>query len=592
MSSSNRQTPSLDASAATWSRAARRWAIGILLVAGMWRAVLAFALPCIARDGVTFCWYARDLGEHGLAYFNTPGTKQHPLYPLTILGTQRLLTTLGLPEAPLTWQVAGQIVAWIAGMAVVVLAGVLTWLLIPRIGAAVDRTRATCCAMAFAAVLPLNVQHAAEVMSDQLHLAFYLAGVCLFMRLDRWWGAAGCGLASALAFLVRPEGIAVAPAGLLVAWRDARIPGARRRAATSALILAGFLLCALPFWSLTGKLTIKKDLDHWLERSAATVAPMDAATPNHNAFLSREPRDELPNHTRFAPTHPRGFLAKLETYDLAWYAVAPWLLYVLFRAGRVVIPLLAIGPLINVRHRWLRAPLIGLAACAAMHLALRALVLYRDGYVAPRHLLVVVMLLLPFAAMLVARILELTDWQSDASRTSVETAPRRQTRPVRLSPASACIFLAMVFLPLMFRSLYLPNAADAHLPTAAAWLRDHDPSISSKRILSGSSGSRVAFYTGAAWSFWYETPEQYEAMCNVIAREEPDYFVIETGAGFEREGKAAAIERLRDEPRFATKLQDEHQLPIHGGHTLHIFTFRWPGPETQGSAQPRPTSAP
>jgi len=71
--------------------------IGILAVAGLWRAVIAITIPCISRDSVTFCEYARELGQTGIAYLRQPTTQQHPLLPICVLAGQRTARLCGAP---------------------------------------------------------------------------------------------------------------------------------------------------------------------------------------------------------------------------------------------------------------------------------------------------------------------------------------------------------------------------------------------------------------------------------------------------------------------------------------------------------------
>jgi predicted membrane-bound dolichyl-phosphate-mannose-protein mannosyltransferase len=251
-------------------------AVGIIVVAAGWRAVIAATMPCIARDSVTFCEYARDLGNEGWAYLRRPTTHQHPLFPLTVLATQRLGRVLGVADSPLTWQRSGQVVAGLAGLALVLLAGLLTRRLVRRVELPIDPNAAAVGALALAALLPLNIWLSAEVMSDQLHAAFYLLGAWAMLRLERTRSAALCGVAGALAYLTRPEGLVVILAAL-AALVALRIPW-RRRLLGMFTLLAAFGVCASPYWLATGALTAKlgKNPLDWL-RGEETVAAIPAA---------------------------------------------------------------------------------------------------------------------------------------------------------------------------------------------------------------------------------------------------------------------------------------------------------------------------
>jgi hypothetical protein len=158
--------------------------LAILILAGLWRAIMAALLPAISRDGVTFCWYARDLGEQGVAYLRTPAAQQHPLFPALILAVQRPAGWLGAPDTPLTWQRSGQVVCWVAGMAVIGLTGAIAVRLVRRLGLPLDERLAALLAMLMASVLDLNTWLSSDVMSEQVHLALYLAAVLLLLKLE------------------------------------------------------------------------------------------------------------------------------------------------------------------------------------------------------------------------------------------------------------------------------------------------------------------------------------------------------------------------------------------------------------------------
>ncbi len=517
-------------------------AVGIIVVAAGWRAVIAATMPCIARDSVTFCEYARDLGNEGWAYLRRPTTHQHPLFPLTVLATQRLGRVLGVADSPLTWQRSGQVVAGLAGLALVLLAGLLTRRLVRRVELPIDPNAAAVGALALAALLPLNIWLSAEVMSDQLHAAFYLLGAWAMLRLERTRSAALCGVAGALAYLTRPEGLVVILAAL-AALVALRIPW-RRRLLGMFTLLAAFGVCASPYWLATGDLTAKlgKNPLDWL-RGEETVAAIPAAHVS-DAMVSR-PAGAL---TLLS-------LAKLQPLELPAYALLPWVLYTLFRAGRVVVPLLAAFPLVALRRQALRPPLVGLIGCMVGHLTLTLILLHQHSYLAPRHLLVVVMLLLPFAAIALI-------WP-------FRTAARSWQRVAAVGLVIAAL------LPLAGYSLRVPNAADDYLPEAARELARQDPEISAKRIMSGSSPRRVVFYAGARWLPWYEAPEYLDALRRHILAERPDYFLFETGTGYERAGNEAVLTVLESDPDLAGRSRRVLLRDIPGPAQLHAFAFDW-----------------
>ncbi|MFH1748048.1 MAG: hypothetical protein ABIG44_13515 [Planctomycetota bacterium] len=532
--------------------------IGILLLAAVWRAWIATSIPCISRDSVMFCWYARDLGAQGWEYLRQPATAQHPLFPVTVLAAQRVARLFGAPDTPMTWQASGQVVSCLAGMALVVLAGAITLRLVRRLNLPIDARLTGCCGMLLAALLPLNVWHSAEVMSDQLHAALYLLGVFALLKLDNWKATLLCGLAAGLAFLTRPEGLVVMLAGIITAASD-RGSAWKVRFGRSVVLVSVFLIFAGPYWLTTGTLSSKKNPLNWL-RSSDVAIRMTPATDDDRVAHGFSRGEHESRHSPCAPpSNTFGYrsplLARLQLLDLSWYAIVPWALWMVLRAGRVVIPLLALFPVFNLRKRWFSPPLIGLTACMVGHFILTMLLLYKYHYLAKRHMLVIIMLLIPFAAMLLCRLLELT-------------------RQRRGGVVPALIF-GICLLPLAVYALRQPNHADKFLVEAAQELVNRDPEISQKVIMGGSSIRRIVFYANARWKYWYEAPDDYEGLQRQIITARPDYFIIETGPGFERRGNQNVVEQLGDDVQLAATLKSSATTLIPEGGELHTFLFDW-----------------
>ncbi|MEW6251780.1 MAG: hypothetical protein AB1716_14135 [Planctomycetota bacterium] len=520
----------------------------ILVAAALWRGLVAVNLPVIAKDGVTFCWYARDLGASGLNFLRSESAHQHPLFPALVLGVQRAAAGLGAPDTPRTWQYSGQLVAGLAGLVVIALAGALAARLIRRLELPLNARLAALLAMAFAAVLDLNVWLSADVMSDQLHLAFYLGAVFVLLELATARAALLVGLLSGLAFLTREEGFVPALAAvfaLLMARRHARAagqiaPSHRGLAARAVLVLAGFLVCAAPYWAVVGQFSGKKNVFDWLRGEA--TAHQDV--PENG--VSDRPCDAL-------------MCAKLETVDLPWYAVLPQALYKLLRAGRVVIPVLALPALLSLRRRLLAPPLAGYTACLAGHFTLTLLLLAHYGYLDPRHMLVVVMLLAPLAGMQLSRLVSLL----------LDLRRRR----------AAAVLIAVFLLPSALYALRMPNRQDAFLARAADWLIGHDPHRAGRRLVCSQSGRRIAFYAGLRAEPWSEDPND-PALPVALRDPAAGYFAIELEApaqeDFERRGNRALLECLMNDPTVAGNLRCVHVEPAPDGVELHLFAIGQP----------------
>jgi hypothetical protein len=364
-------------------------------------------------------------------------------------------------------------------------------------------------------------------MSDELHLAFYLLGVWALLKLDGAKPALLCGVAGGLAFLTRPEGLVVVVAGLVALAVD-REASWRQRVLRGAALLLGFLICAVPLWTVAGTFTLKKNPLNWL-RGGDDVALLTW----HGWPL---------------------MLGRLQLMNLSWYVLVPWALYQLFRAGRVVVPLLALPPLINLRRRLLQTPLAGLTACLAGHFALTVVLLAHYHYLDQRHLLVVAVLLIPLAATLLGRLIELA-------------------REIRSRVLGVLVIVCV--LPLALYSLGRSNVEGKYLVDAARWLRGHDPQIRAKTIMSASSERAVVFYADARWVYWYDGPGAEPNPAAQILRDRPDYFVLATGAGFERDGNVKVAAELRENAQLAGRIRELDTLPAANKGRLYVFEFDW-----------------
>lgn len=464
------------------------------------------------------------LAEDGLAAIRDPRFDQHPLFPLAIRGVYGALTSIGFAEAPLTWQRAGQTVTFIAGMALI---GVIVWLTIwlsRGLAAAVHPVSAAACAALLAALLPLNVWLSADVMSDQLAAVFYLLGAVFLTRLTCSRMSLLCGLSAGFAFAVRPEGATVVLAGFLVLisqWRQ----GAWRFTKSGVALAVGFLMVAAPYWTLSGKLSAKEDKQRVEEfsRAAAIKAPIA------HAALTRK--------------------------NVGWSEAVILALYHVFRAGRVGVILLALIALAHFRRSWAAPPLLGPLACVAGHFALVTALQTRHGYLDPRHTLMIVLLLIPFAGMFLACI-----WEQAAKR--------------HMAWAAALVSVA-VLAPLALYAARVPNEADASISRMAAWLRAHEPLQKEMRLLGGASERRIAFYADLTPHAWAENLPTLEQRVADLRREilesgpgyRPDFFAIETGSDDERRDNAEIVSRLQRDPAVGPRLTPLHIEPRPEGQT-------------------------
>ncbi len=520
-----------------------RSAIVILASALVLRLILAITLPCVSRDGAAFCTYAQQLRAQGVGYLQTPDAVQHPLFPTLIGASFAALRSCGAPATPTVWIVAGQIITLASGLGVILLTGALCRLVAERCSGAVRLSVARNFGWLLAGFLPLNVWHSADVMADELHLCFYLGAVLCFARSSARRAALGAGILAGLAFLTRQEGALVALVAVVFLIAHCRRDGARRVVARVVLVLVGFALLAGPYWWLTGSFSNKKDpLELLLGSVTAPPATVSVAS------------SELVSAPVAARRGP--IAARLERQDPGWLMLAPTVVHELFRAGRIVIPLLAFVGLVMIGRRLGDSHNRFLMMLLVSHVAVLALLLKREGYLAQRHLLPVLSLLMPYAVLALVGVMD-------------RLRARRHS-------AGAMVVLAVVFLPLLLYSLRQPNHADRFLVDAARRLREFDPTIAGRRIMSGSSARRVAFYCDAVWLSWPEQPEFAHRLVTMLQEQRPAYFLIELGDGFETEGNRKLVGKL-ETSGIAETLERVLEQPRPQGGVLRAYRLNWQG---------------
>lgn len=533
MNAPNSTAPALPAAAVRPAprRTARALAAVLLLALG-WRLVLAWQMPCLARDGVNFCTLAQRLDEQGLAALRDESFEQHPLYPAALLGVVRLAAAGADRADPWVWQRAGQAVSLAAGMAVVALAAALAARIARRLAAAAPAGRCAVFAALLAALAPLNTGLSADVMSDPLHLAFYLAALLALIQPERLGAMAACGALAGLAFLTRPEGALPALVAPLLALRTAGLPWPRRiaHAAAAPLLLA---LLALPYAVCAGKLSPKLDKQGVEEFRAALVGGAASTAP-----------------VQHTPPHVAALLRR----ETAWYEALPIAVYETLRGGRFLAPLLALPLLWSQRRNLGNPALRGPLLCLLGHLALASWLIFHAGYLHPRHTLVASSILLIYAAIWLAR----------------QTAPRPAAPPgTRLGWALALL----AFATLVLYALRVPNAGDGFLVRAAERIRAAQPPAGAL-LLGGNNERRVSFYAGLRHQNWNENkpPEQrFADLRNHLLHFQPAYFALETGPGREVAGNDALLEQLAADPTLVTRWRPLLAESGPGAAVLHVF---------------------
>ncbi|HMQ14454.1 MAG TPA: hypothetical protein PKC49_00625 [Phycisphaerae bacterium] len=488
---------------------------GLILIGALaWRIVLAALMPAISRDGVLWCWFARDLGLRGLRLLREDAYDQHPLFPALVLALQRAGQLAGATDGPLTWQTAGQAASILGGLGVIAASGVLGLRLGRALGGPGRAQRVSLWSMTLAALLPLNVWLSADVMSDQIHLALYLLAVALLTNTPGWPPAALGGACGGLAFLTRPEGGSVALVALAAMALRALRKRSARPLAPALATLVGFAVVAAPYMLIIGGVSPKAD---------------------------KQTLDELHHGAAASPQELPLALAALRRDDVSWWQAGPRAALETLRAGRVVLPALGLAALLMLRRRWTDEPLSVAVGCLLVHFALIALLVKRHGYLDPRHTLVIVALLTPLAAL------------------SLSAAPEwaRGDRQRRWTIRG---LMLLTVAPLVLYALRVPNGADVHVPRAVTWLRNADGALHGRTLLGGKSERRIAFYAGMRYIEWSEgqpTAEaKADALRDLLRAFEPDYLAIETGSADELSDNERVLRALREDDHLGRRLQE------------------------------------
>lgn len=515
----------------------RSIAISLLAAAALWRLVLALLMPTISRDGVLFCWYARDLGERGLALLRADAYDQHPLFPALILALHRAMRACGFTDSPLLWQAAGQSASILSGLLLVCVTGWLAWRLHRALFPERNPQQTALWAMALTAALPLNTWLSADVMSDELHAALYLLSIVLLLDLRSLPNGLLGGACSGLAFLTRPEGASVAL--VATAALTLRALGERRGRpfALAGGVALGAAITAGPYMLYIGGVSTKADKQTVNElRAGGFMEPYGASQADARGL---------------APP----MLAALQREDVAWWQAAPLAAYETLRGGRIIVPLLGLIALSRLRRRWLGEPLCIPVGCVLLHFALVVLLLKRHGYLDPRHTLVITSVLIPAAALTLVDVLR---W----ARLSTGRA-----LPARL-------LVVVTLAPLLLLSMRIPHGADTFVPRAVRWLREQEgAALHTRALLGGKSERRIAFYAGMRHIEWSEgeptAQAKAEALSDLIDAGRPDYFAIEIGSA-ELAQNQDVLERLLEAPERADRIAEAARFPAgrEGRNTL------------------------
>ncbi|REK19222.1 MAG: hypothetical protein DWQ37_02185 [Planctomycetota bacterium] len=385
--------------------------VAILLFAAALQAVLWVRLPTISADGIIFIRIARELTEAPLATMRVED--QHPGFPMMLLAASQVVRWLGIHGEPDVWVLGGMIVSFVCGL----LSVAVVWLFARDL---FDEKIANVAAIGFT-VLPFPRTLAVDAQSDVPHAFFYLLAAWLAttgLARGEYRRLAGAGLASGLAFWIRPEGLEVAlvavPVLAAYGWR-AGWPW--RRVSFSCAAVAGTaLVVAAPYMVLAGKLTSKqlqffktKPAPTYLERLAEAEVSDPPARPKQPAAVAPVPKPgpapkppagkPRPAPNLSAPPAPEARYSAALVLSVVGSAFAAFINSICQGLKFVFIPFYLFGDVALYWRRPAIVQIVFLSLLGALHIVVLMTVFVISGYIAHRHVIPLVGLAMPFAAL-------------------------------------------------------------------------------------------------------------------------------------------------------------------------------------------------
>lgn len=429
----------------------RRPLLAIALLAAILHGagIARSSLP--AQDGLKFLRVARAFHARPWAEV-IRGTDQHPLYPACIAGMQPIVAPIAGGGAD-SWRISAQIVSALASILVLIPIYALTRVLF-------DDATAAMAALLFV-LLPLPAEVGRDTLCDPLALLAFASAMALgeaALRSRRLAPAIGCGVASGLGYLARPE-VAIAPLAVLAVgaisclrppiplrigwfsgWPGSRLrdpgpratregwclafetsaprkagPQARHRKGDDLRFLSRRLApLSVTFLALVGAYAVVKgevSEKLALRRAAAISSAHDAPSKTSRPL---PPGLDSPRWD-FSAKEESGHPGRLPLAAAAGRLLLRWC----EAMGVILVPMAALGFCLSGRRRW------GLPSAYA---AVFSVILIRHattfGYLSSRHTLSLVVAALPFAARgLLACVRGVAAWREARSPGSVANSP-------------------------------------------------------------------------------------------------------------------------------------------------------------------------
>jgi len=520
----------------------RRWNhAGLFVALFVAAAIQSFVVvrsPLVAKDGLMFIRVARSLRDD--FRLTIVLEDQHPGYPAMILAASWLVEHARLPVAVDPMLTGARLATGASGLACIA----LIWLITRRL---FEAPIANVAAL-LTATLPLFRQNAADALSDSPHLMMYLlsawaASEGLVRERPRWFVLSG--LASGLAFWIRPEGLSAAIVvgvmllGYLIFARRHLRPSI---AAGSLMALAvSTLMVVAPYVAMSGKLTSKKN--PFLQPPQVATSLMNGAAPSGAAVST--PTTPSVSSTGVTPvtiatsatpsssgiSATPALATSVVPYELAGAgnplrhgdevghidslrgrlaaAVVEFVEESLQAFAYILLITLAVGHLAPRRPRPLTRPFLLLWGLAGCHIALLGILYWTAQYMSHRHLMPLVAVSMPCVASGAVHL---------ARRLGEWLQPRRSARWAL--PAVVTV-LVLAIIPRSLRPLH-----EVYEPVveASLWIKAH--AVPGDRIVATSQYARV--YTSLPGPLiGMEAPDLETAVAKAADRGHWPYLLLE-----------------------------------------------------------------
>lgn len=332
--------------------------ISILLAVALCIGVyLISTTVLIARDGITFIEYARELETSPIEAIKSKD--QHPGYPLLIAAAHKIANIR---------QDRPSLQSWIYSAQAVTLAfRLLTVVLLYFAGKKIVGERFSFWAVLILILLPNGAIYGSDVLSDWPHIYFLSAGFLLLIweaESRKWWMFGFSGLAAGIGYLIRPESTQVVVLGTLwlgvQLFRPQRTISKYKLLLAFALLLAGFLVAAGPYMKLKGAIFPKKQLVHFI--------------PDRQPLKPTQIGPSGVYAASFAPSDIAGAVGKLvqRVGDALMWFFLPALLIGIYKYFR--------------KHHWYEPAKFFVAALIALNVFVMILLYCRYGYMSKRHI--------------------------------------------------------------------------------------------------------------------------------------------------------------------------------------------------------------